>query len=288
MKFTVQEEGSLLALLEGKSPSTSKNTIRSWIKEKRVFVDGRLCKDAKNTVQVGQAIEVRSRKKFLPQGVEILYDDAYLTVIYKPPGMLSVSTDFEQENTAHQILKDYYPTKKVYVVHRLDQDTSGVMLFALQEETKEELKKMFEKHDIDRRYSAIVEGHFREKEGSFESYLYEDDNYYVRPTKDPSRGKRAVTHYEVIGTSKRYSMLNVRLETGRKNQIRVQLSEHNHPIVGDKKYGALTNTARRLCLHAYTLTFKHPITGKSLSIESPLPDRFYQIVNPKKGSNAFQ
>jgi 23S rRNA pseudouridine1911/1915/1917 synthase len=282
MNFTAEREGTLLDLLKEKHPESSKTTLRSWVKEGRILVDDRPAKQANAQIKCGQKVELASKRKFPPQGIQILYDDADITVIHKPEGLLSVATDFELENTAHAILKKYYQPRKVFVVHRLDQDTSGVMLFAFNEEAYDSLKKNFENHSIKRNYCAIVENHFKEKKGTWESYLYEDGNYVVWSTQDPTRGKLAITHYEVIGSSKRYSMLDLQLETGKKNQIRVHCSHAGHPVVGDKKYKAETNTIRRLCLHAYSLSFEHPITGKSMTIRSLLPEKFYQMVKPQR------
>lgn len=281
MKFIAEKDGQLIDQLKEHNPSSSKNTLRSWIREGRISVDGIPAKQANMEISSGQSVALGSRKKFLPLDIEVLFDDAHIVVINKPEGLLSVATDFDQENTVHAVLKDYYHNRKVYVVHRLDQDTSGLMLFAFNEETYETLKKMFETHSIERRYCAIAEEHFDEKEGTWESYLYEDANYFVKSTDDHINGKKAITHYKVVGRSKRYTMLDLILETGRKNQIRVHASEAGHPIVGDKKYGAATNTIRRLCLHAYNLSFKHPQAGKVLSFRSPIPDKFYQLVNVK-------
>lgn len=278
MKFTAERDGTLLDLLHERHPDSSKSTLRSWIKEGRIYIDGRPAKQANQQITIGQQVELGTKKKFLPQGIEVLFDDAHIAVIYKPEKLLSVATDYDQENTAHAILKDYYYPRKVFVVHRLDQDTSGLMLFALKEEACDKLKGMFETHSINRHYCAIVEGHLKSKQGTWESYLFEDDNYFVRTTRDPSKGKKAITHYKVIGTSRRYSMLDVALETGKKNQIRVHCSEAGHPIVGDKKYCAETNTIRRLCLHAYALSFEHPSNGKKLTIRTPVPEKFYQLV----------
>lgn len=285
MKFTAEREGKLLDLLQEQHPDSSKATLRSWIQEGRILINGRLAKQANQLIAAGELIEFTSKKKFLPQGVQILYDDDDIAVIYKPEGLLSVATDFDQEMTAHAILKDHYYPRKVFVVHRLDQETSGAMLFALTEEACEALKKMFEEHLVSRNYCAIVEGHFKEKSGTWRSYLYEDSYYFVHSTDDPEKGKLAITHYQVAGSSRRYTMLDITLETGKKNQIRVHCSQAGHPVVGDKKYKSVTNIIRRLCLHAYALSFAHPITGKPFSIRSPIPERFYQLVPKYKGAD---
>ena len=152
------------------------------------------------------------------------------------------------------------------------------MLFALSEKAYEILKKTFEEHDIVREYTAIVEGHLPDAQGVWESYLYEDENYVVRETSDLTRGRLAITHYEVLQTNKFYSLVKFTLETGRKNQIRVQCKAAGHSIVGDLKYGAVRNPIRRLCLHARWLAFKHPITGKEMQFESPLPKEFKKLI----------
>lgn len=281
MKFNAEHEGKLLELLQEKHPDSSNRTLRSWIEEGRVLVNDRPAKQAGQLITLGQPIELTPKKKFLAQEIQVLYDDPHVVVIHKPEGLLSVATDFDEEATAHAVLKDYYYPRKIFVVHRLDQDTSGVMLFALKEETGKAFETMFAAHSVTRNYCAIVEGHFKEEQGSWRSYLYEDAYYFVRSTSDPEKGKLAITHYEVIGTSKRYSMLNLTLETGKKNQIRVHCSEAGHPVVGDKKYKSETNTIRRLCLHAYSLSFEHPATGKIVTIKSPVPEKFYQLVKPR-------
>lgn len=281
MKFTAPEALSLLDMLTKLCPDSSKTTLRSWLKEGRVLVDGIVQKNGSQLVEKGQTIAIGSKQRFVNEKIRILFEDEHLVVIEKPEGMLSVSTAFDKSKTAHALLKSYYRPKQVHVVHRLDQDTSGVMLFALSEKARDLLKIMFEKHDIEREYAAIVEGHLKESSGTWESYLFEDPNYVVHETADPSKGRLAITHYEVRTATKKYSWLNLKLETGRKNQIRVHCQKSGHSVVGDKKYGAASNPIKRLCLHAYLLAFTHPISHKKLRFSSPIPDEFYQVI-PKK------
>ncbi len=169
-------------------------------------------------------------------------------------------------------------------MHRLDQDTSGVMLFARTEAVKEKLKEMFERHDLERRYTAVVEGEMEETKGEWCCYLYEDSQYVVHVTQDPSKGKLAVTHYVLKGRSKDYSLLELKLETGRKNQIRVHCSQAGHPVVGDEKYGAALNPMKRLGLHASLLAFKHPVTEQMMRFESALPDEFEKVKRKLKNA----
>lgn len=282
MKYVAPTDLPLLEALTHLSPQSSKTTLRSWIKEGRVQIDHTYASIASLTVHQGQTVTVSQRKKFVPGGIRILYDDADLAIIEKPIGLLSVATAFEKGETAYALLKEYYRPKKVYVVHRLDQDTSGVMLFALNAHTQQKLKEIFEVHDIKRCYTAIVEGRMTQKSGTWKSYLYEDEQYLVRTTTDPEQGRQAITHYQNLASSKYYTWLNLELETGRKNQIRVHCQEAGHPVAGDKKYGGHANPLKRLCLHAHLLAFTHPVTRQKLCFESPVPEEFYRLVDPRK------
>ncbi len=277
MKLIVKDNQSLLEALKHLSPDSSMSTLRSWLKEGRVSIDGQTCKISKFSVEKNQTVEVGKRKKMVDEEIEILYQDSHIVVIVKPEGLLSVSTNFEKNRTAHKIIKKHFYPKQVSVVHRLDQDTSGVMLFALDEKSKETLKNTFEKHAIERKYVAVVEGNVEDQEGTWDSFLYEDNNYVVHSSNNPSKGKRAISHFEVLEKSKKYSMLNVSLETGKKNQIRVHCKEAGHPVIGDTKYGSTSNPAKRLGLHAYHLAFNHPVTGKKMRFSIPFPKSFTRI-----------
>lgn len=280
MKYVAIANIVLLDALSTICPDSSKTTLRSWIKEGRVRIDGELGLTANTLVIEGQTVTIGNRKRFLPGDIAILHEDADLVVIDKPSGLLSVASTFDKIQTAHAVLKQHYPNKKVQVVHRIDQDTSGVMMFALSQEAYDQLKKDFEVHAIERAYIAIVEGKMDSSSGTWNSLLYEDANYVVHVTDDPSKGKEAITHYTVKNKSKFFSWLELNLETGRKNQIRVHCQQAGHPIVGDKKYGASSNPIKRLCLHAHLLGFTHPITHKKLSFTSLPPREFYRIISP--------
>lgn len=283
MKYTPENEMPLLDALAFLSPKSSKNTLRSWIKEGRVQIDGLTAKHAQSTVMPDQIITVGPRKKFLNEGIEIIYEDNDLVVINKPSGLLSVSAAFEKEDTAQTLLKNHYHPRRIFVVHRLDQDTSGVMVFALNEKTCQGLKELFAAHDIERCYTAVVEGKMDSKSGTWDNYLYEDDRYVVHETDaDDEEGERAITHYKTVKTTNRYSWLNLTLETGRKNQIRVHCQSAGHSVVGDKKYGSKANPLKRLALHAHHLAFKHPTTKKMLSFDSPIPKEFDRLLPENK------
>ena len=278
MKYTTEADTQLLEALAKLSPESSQTTRRSWLKDGRVSVDGEVVKIGKTLIYKGQTITLGAKNVVIRGDIKILYEDRHLVVIEKPEGMLSVSTAYEKGETAHALLKEKYRPQRVHVVHRLDQDTSGVMLFALSEEARDEMKRTFEKHDIERAYTAIVEGMLTPEKGTWKCYLYEDSNYVVHETDDAEYGELAITHYEVKKISRRNTWLELKLETGKKNQIRVHLSDYGNPVAGDRKYGAETNPLRRLCLHASGISFTHPVTGEKLTIESAPPAGFSRIV----------
>lgn len=273
-----QENEPILNVLAKIAPDSSKTTLRSWIKEGRVTIDDEIIKRADIAVSKGQKISLINKKHYVDHKLHIIYEDSHLVAIEKPEGLLSVATAFEKEETAHSLLKKHYYPRKVQVVHRIDQDTSGVMLFALSDQGYEGLKKLFELHDIERTYCAIVEGNVQPAKGTWKSYLYEDANYVIHSSQNPEKGSIAITHYQVSHLSPRYSRLTLTLETGRKNQIRVHCQSCQHPIVGDKKYGSMINPLKRLCLHAASLSFLHPMTHKKMVFTSPIPQDFQKLV----------
>lgn len=259
---------NLLDKLAEKLPDSSKNTIRSIIQSGRVVVSDHVVKNPSCEIEQNDTLDVLPRATYLEHNLKILLSDQDVVVVDKPIGLLSVDDEKGINPSVHAILKRHYPARRIFPVHRLDRDTSGVLVFACNENAKEALKKQFAEHMPKRIYYAVVEGHLNSAQGRIESLLSEDSNFFVRSGKS---GKLAITHYEVIRTTKNLSFLKVQLETGRKNQIRVHLSEMGHPIVGDRKYGAIRNPLKRLGLHAHHLTFFHPGKGKEISFTSPIP-----------------
>lgn len=278
MKKIIDKDQTVFDALQALYPESSKTTIRSYLKEQRVKVDGRTCKIGTDLLKKGQTLEVGKKRNVIAEGVEILYQDPHLAVVFKPAGLLSVATDFEKNLTLHKILKEHFLPKTVEVVHRLDQDTSGVMVFALDKVTQEKLKDLFEKHEIEREYSALVEGKLTPESGTWSSYLYEDGNYVMHSTDNKRKGKLAVTHYKVEGYSKKFTRLTLNLETGKKNQIRVHCSDAGHPVAGDTKYGAESNPGKRLMLHAAKLGFFHPVKKKKMQFAVDPPESFDRVI----------
>lgn len=203
--------------------------------------------------------------------LNIVYEDKELIVVDKPAKMLTISTLREKEKTLyHQVfeyLKQKHKSNKVFIVHRLDRDTSGLVLFAKTEKMKKKLQDNWNEIAILRNYIAVLEGKVKEKSKTIESYIAEN-KAFISYSSNAKYGKLAITQYELISESKKYSLVNIKIKTGRKNQIRVHMSEMGNPIVGDKKYNAKTNPLNRLGLHANKLIIKHPINGKIMEFES--------------------
>jgi tRNA pseudouridine32 synthase/23S rRNA pseudouridine746 synthase/23S rRNA pseudouridine1911/1915/1917 synthase len=272
MKIKITQDQTILEALAALYPDSSKNTLRSFIEKGRVSVGKRQVKTAKERVVVGEEVSVGKKTHYMEQGIQILFEDEHLVVINKPEGLLSVATDFQKWMTAHSILKRRFNTQRVYPVHRLDRETSGVMLFAYSELARDYFKELFMRHEIEREYFAIVEGLLETDCGTWKSYLTEDANHNVHSSPRSEEGQLAITHYEVLKRKKSATLLRLILETGRKNQIRVQCKAAGHPVVGDKKYGSEANFTGRLCLHARKLGFVHPVSRKKLSFESSIPE----------------
>lgn len=280
MRQRPTSETLLLDFLASMFPDSSRTSMRQMLQQGRVRVNGEIEKNARRSIGLADTVDVgrRSVVAAIDPRVSILYEDDDILVISKAAGLLTVSTQSEREHTAQVILNDYLRSKRgerVHVVHRLDRDTSGVMLFAKSFDIREQLKEVFASHDIERVYYAIVEGRLPHPSGSIRSYLHEDDRTFdVRSVKGPDKGKLAVTHYRTIENEGLYSLLEVRLETGRKNQVRVHLFESGAPVVGDKRYGKPSDPLGRLGLHAAVLGLVHPTTGKAMRFTAPLPDSF--------------
>lgn len=247
-------------------------------------MNGEACAVAAHMVEKGDVIEIgpRTSPVKLPGRLEILYEDADLLVIHKPEGLLTVATLDERERTAFAFLRDHVrksnSRQKLFVVHRLDKLASGILVFAKSEKVKSLLQGVFSRHEIRRKYWAIVEGVVEKNRGTIRSHLAEDKSLRVHSTEDEARGKSAVTHFRVLRRFRNLTALEVTLETGRKNQIRVHLSEMGYPIVGDRAYGSTQNPLGRLGLHAFHLGFTHPIRGTPLAFETDPPPEFRRYI----------
>lgn len=282
-EFKVHEDCELLEFLLSKYPKLSRNAVKSLLSNHQVSVDGapvsqyNLQLTKEDTVIVSKMRITKKVRNNLP----IIFENDELVVINKPSGLLSIASDREKGRTAYRMVSDYVQQKdkhnRIYVVHRLDEDTSGVLVFAKNPRIKEVLQK--EWNDIVRKrgYFAIVEGNMEKDEDTFVDYLKENALNLMYVTNDRKNGKKCVTHYKVIKRNKNYSLLDVDIDSGRKNQIRVQLGHRGHYVVGDDKYGEPSNPLKRLGLHAYNLTFVHPISKKVYEFKAPMPEEFDKL-----------
>lgn len=221
------------------------------------------------------------KKKYL-KGIDIIYEDRDILVIDKPPRLLTMASATEKENTAYHILTDYVRKgcakshKRIFIVHRLDRDTSGIVIFAKTEAAKFSLQDQWDK--TEKKYLAVVYGRLPEKSGVITSLLAENSAFVVYSTKDTSIGKLCTTAYRVLKETRDYSALEINLVTGRKNQIRVHLADIRHPIVGDAKYGKVNDSHKRMALHARSISFLHPWNGKRMLLEAKTPPYFTGLV----------
>jgi len=275
----VTSEIELLEFLATVFPDSSKTTLRQMLQSGRVRVNGEVEKNAKLQLDAGDMLDVAEKdlRRALPAGLTILHEDVDVIVVLKANGLLTVATERDRENTAQAYLNTYlggHGDERIHVVHRLDRETSGVLVFAKNFHARERLKEQFAAHTVDRLYIAIIEGAIEPPSGTIRSHLIERKDLRMQSVVAHPDAKLAITHYRTITTSPNYSMLEVRLETGRKNQIRTHLSEAGHPVVGDPLYGSSVNPLGRLGLHAKLLGFSHPTSGKKMSFTAPLPKSF--------------
>jgi RluA family pseudouridine synthase len=220
------------------------------------------------------------RKKYVPNGIDILYEDKDIIVIIKSADLLSVKSRYEKDKTAEQLLTHYIrkgnksATNEIFAVHRLDRETTGLMIFAKSYATREKFADQWS--EVSKKYVALVNGKMENEQGLIESYLKENSDYKMVSVADPKNGKLAKTQYTVLRSTDKYSLLEIDLITGRKNQIRVHMSENGHPIVGDSKYGRKSKA--KLALHAWKLEFVHPINKKTFKFEAEIPAYISSVI----------
>jgi RluA family pseudouridine synthase len=242
---------------------------------------------SKKTIQMTNPISTRKPfppppRRHRPAGLDIIYEDQDILVVNKHPGLLTMSDHRDASKTAEHILTQYVKKgnsksrNRVFVVHRLDRETSGLLAFAKTKPVQEHLKNHWK--NTEKIYIAIIYGHLENKTGIIMSYLTEDQNQFVHSVTDSSKGKLTRTAYTAIKETRKFSVVKIKLLTGRKNQIRVHFSEAGHPVVGDVKYGGKPASGKRLALHAKSLSFDHPRTGERMRFDSPIPDFFIKLA----------
>lgn len=279
-EYPVKEEIELLEFLFKTFPNQSRNSVKSLLSSRRVSVDGAPITQFNFKLFPGDTIIIsntairRKTRSHLP----IIYEDDEFIVINKPSGLLSIASDKEKGSTAYRMLSDYVQQKdkhnRIFVVHRLDEDTSGVLMVAKNPNIQKLLQDNWNDLVSKRGYYAIVEGVMENKQGTVKSYLRKNAQNMMYSVKSPKDSQLAITHYKVMKENENYSLLDVNIDTGRKNQIRVHMGDLGHFIIGDDKYGEPSNPLKRLGLHAYCLELMHPVKKKKMRFEAPMPKEF--------------
>lgn len=278
--FRVKEDCTLLDFIQKALDGVSHNRAKAILTGGGVRVDHKNTRQFDLELHSGQLVEISKRK---PKGelqskfVKIVYEDPQIIVIEKAPGILSMASS-HHSFCVKQVLDDYFHRThqkcNAHVVHRLDRDTSGLLVYAKTLEAEQILEHNWRDIVTDRRYLALVSGELPQKQGSVESWLKDNKAYFTYSSPTDNGGKYALTHYRVLKTNGRHSLVELKLETGRKNQIRVHMQDLGHPVCGDTKYGNGDDPIGRLALHAFRLNFYHPITGEPLKFETPVPKGF--------------
>ena len=283
-EYTVAEPQELLEFLMAQMPDTSRTRVKELLAH-NVYVDGRRTSQFNFPLQKGMKVSIDKptwRDKLRPRDLDIVFEDQHLLVINKHEGLLSYSKH-PNDKTVITVLNQYLDATHqrchAHIVHRLDRDTSGLMVVSKSKEVSRKFEENWKGTVDDRRYVAVVWGHLEQGRGEVRSWLT-DGEYCVLSSPTDNGGKLAVTHYEVRQTSRRYSLLDLKLDTGRRNQIRVHMRELQHPVVHDPMYGYKDDLSpvSRLCLHAYRLCFTHPVTGRRLKFETPVPASFLKLM----------
>lgn len=286
-ELVVGEPCRVLDLLLANVKGKSRNAVKNLLTRRQVLVDGQVVTRHDTPLTPGQILVILPPSAPAPADLPfpICYEDDWLLAIEKPAGLLTVASDKERERTAYRMVLERQRAKdekaQLHVVHRLDQDTSGLLLFTKSREVKEKLQESWETAVKERVYVAVVSGTPKEREGVMRSFLKETKTHLVYSTNDP-RGKEAITEYQVKKSENGYSLLELFLHTGRKNQIRVHMKDLGCPVVGDRKYGGEKSPIGRLCLHASRLTFTHPVTGETVALTSRKPRDFNRLFREKE------
>lgn len=283
--FTVAEEGRLLDFLIASMPELSRTDLKQKLAHNQVMVNNAVTRQFDTPLRPGSVVKVnftREFRTFYNRRLQIVYEDDDIIVVNKGYGLLSMGTDKVKDGTAYELLRDWVkwqnPDNKLFIVHRLDRDTSGLMMFAKTIEAKEAMQHNWKNMVRERKYVAVVEGRLDPAEGTYRSYLAENSRYEVYSTQNPEEGKLAVTRYSTLASGHGLSLVELSLDTGRKNQIRVHMKDLGCPISGDRRYGGGPSPAHRMCLHARTLKFIHPVTRKMMEFTTPIPISFEKAL----------
>lgn len=283
-RMKIEHNGQLLEYLIENVPEASRTTLKSYLSHRQILVNGKLATVFDYHLNKGDELQILDKgvEKQNPNSrMRIIFEDKYIIVIDKRNGLLTMSTGKEGEQTAYSQLMEHVrrhtgdKAARIFIVHRLDRETSGLLIFAKSEEVQHILQEKWEENVITRQYVAVVEGKMEKSEGQIVSWLTENSkSFKMHSSPTDNGGKKAITNYKVIKSNGNYTLLYLWLETGRKNQIRVQMASIGHPVAGDKRYGAHSNPINRLCLHANLIAFVHPMTGERMKFDTGIPQIF--------------
>lgn len=309
MKYIVKHTSPLLGYLYEIMPGQSRTSVKKYLEDSRIQVNGEIVTAFNHPLSEGdsivlipkgvaitESVRTGAKEEAASKGVRIIYEDEWIIVIDKKAGVPTIRQSTKESDTAYSILTSYVKAKagaerhhlkiygkgpaRVFIVHRIDMGTSGLLVFAKDERTKDLLQSKWSSMVIERKYRAVVEGTITPPNGMVESWLTENaKSFKMNSSPVDDGGEHAVSHYRTVEPGKRYSAVDFELETGRKNQIRVHCQDLGHPIAGDRKYGAATNPIKRLALHAATLVFRHPHTNETMRFVSPVPKEFDAIIH---------
>ncbi|MBQ8192847.1 MAG: RluA family pseudouridine synthase [Bacilli bacterium] len=276
-EFIVNVECELYTYLRNNISNKSKNNIKSLLKNECIFVNNKVVTKYNYLLKINDVVSI-NKKLDKNNELRIIYEDNDIIVVDKPTKILSISNKDEKENTLYRKVSDYLKkdNKKVFVIHRLDFDTSGIIMFAKNQKIQKLYQDNWNDLAIIREYTAVVEG-VTDIKGHIESYLKQTKTLLVYSSNNKD-GYFAITDYERIANNKKYSLLKIHISTGRRNQIRCHMNDINHPIVGDSRYNSKTNPINRLCLHANYLKIVNPITKSVMEFRSDIPNEFYSIL----------
>ncbi len=279
---TVIEEGPLLSVLQTLFKEFSHKKLKGYLTGGAVLVNQQVITQYNYLVRKGDKLEIRKQNKTHQHSLlPILYEDEDFLVVDKPSGLLTISTGKEKEHTAYHLMREFVKNRgqhdKIFILHRLDRDTSGVLVFVKKEALKLAFQASWDTFVKEREYYGVVRGK-PEDQQHYVCYLQEDRQYKVYVTDDKTKGKKAITSFQKVRSNDTYSLLKIHLETGRKNQIRVVLSHLGYPLVGDTKYQLFKEKAKRLYLHASCIVLVHPLTKKTYTFTSKLPTSFQALV----------
>ena len=283
--FNVRRDSTLEEFLQSQMPGKSRTSIKHLIANKLMCLNSRLVRRIDISVKSGDVVTIGKPEEpqfKMPKGIAVVYEDRHLIVANKDSGLLTMASAKENRRTAYAYLTDYvrfhHPHDQIFIVHRLDRDTSGLLLFAKSEQVQADLQTDWNDTIESRHYVALVEGRPEKDEDTIRTFLREHPKSLKMHVCRPDEGVEAITHYKVVAHGRGYSLVELELETGRKNQIRVHLAHIGHPVAGDVKYGAETTPLGRLCLHAMQIRFRHPVSGETLDFNTGIPSMFKSVI----------